>query len=125
MGSSTVDKARWLRQIGTLSESKLWHALRYQKLGVKFRRQEPIDHYIVDFCCFERRLVIEIDGGIHENPDQKKYDGQRESHLRDEGFRILRFRSEEVEKRLDEVIEKIKREILSPLPLAGEGEILS
>lgn len=119
--SIEIEKARRLRSNQTSAESLLWRVLRYQKLGVKFRRQEPIEHYIVDFCCFSKRLIIELDGSIHDEPYQKSYDQERDRHLREQGFQIIRFRNEEVEQNLETVLRKIKMAISSPLPSAGEG----
>ena len=110
-----------MRRNSTPAESILWSTLRYQKLGVKFRRQEPIDHYIADFCCIKERLIIELDGSVHDQSDQKDYDLERDNHLRGQGFRILRFRNGEVEKSLDAVLKRIREVVSSPLPPAGEG----
>ena len=79
----------------TTAEKNLWKALRSRKLGeLKFRRQAPIEWFIVDFLCMKHSLIIEIDGGIHEL--QKEYDREREEILRKKGYRILRFSNDQV-----------------------------
>ena len=114
--------ARRLRKEGTDTEQRLWYYLCSKRFsGLKFRRQEPIDHYIADFCCIKERLIIELDGSVHDQSDQKDYDLERDNHLRGQGFRILRFRNGEVEKSLDAVLKRIREVVSSPLPPAGEG----
>ncbi|MBI2066867.1 MAG: endonuclease domain-containing protein [Deltaproteobacteria bacterium] len=120
-GKNTTEKARLLRRTQTPAESILWRALRYQKLGVKFRRQEPIDHYIADFCCVEKRLIIELDGGIHNEAEQIEYDQDRDTYLQGQGFQVIRFKNAEVENNLGSVVATIALAITSPLPPAGEG----
>ena len=63
-------------------------------MGWKFRRQAPIDHYIVDFVCFDARLIIEVDGGHHQ--EQVAYDEVRTDYLKNQGFRVLRFWNKQV-----------------------------
>ena len=89
-GSQTrVSKARELRWNSTDAEKKFWQLLRSRQLdGFKFRRQHAIGHYIVDFVCIEQNLIIELDGGQH---NESKYDENRDAWLRGQGFRILRF----------------------------------
>jgi very-short-patch-repair endonuclease len=101
------DFARTHRKSPTESESILWDELRNKKLnGIKFRRQHAIDDYIVDFVSLEYRLVVEVDGLIHNF--QKEYDEQRAEFLKWFGFAVIRFTNEEVEKDLDLVLESIK-----------------
>src|SRR6187549_1359400 len=71
-------RAEELRKFPTHEEIIIWGHLSGNKLGVKFRRQHPISNYIADFYCHSLRLVVEIDGGIHNKPDVKKYDAVRE-----------------------------------------------
>jgi very-short-patch-repair endonuclease len=83
-------QARALRKNPTEVERLLWRHLRFWQLdGYKFRRQQPLGSYIVDFACLEKRLVIELDGGQHT--EQADYDSARDAWLRAEGFLILRF----------------------------------
>jgi type I restriction enzyme R subunit len=63
---------------------------------LKFRRQFPVENYVVDFCCFERRLVIELDGEVHKEPQQAAHDQNRDKYLRSRGFHVLRFENRSV-----------------------------
>ena len=85
--------ARELRRNMTPAERALWQYLRKRQLGVKFRRQAPIGRYIVDFVCFEVKLVIEVDGAHHANNPNDKV---RDAWLASQGFRVLRFWNHEV-----------------------------
>ena len=84
--------------------------------GIKFRRQEPIGDYIVDFVAFEKRLVIEVDGGQHAE-DEKDSDMRRDAWLRSQGFRVLRFWNNEVLQNLEGVLETIRANCLRHPPL--------
>jgi very-short-patch-repair endonuclease len=75
--------------------------------GLKFRRQQPIGNYIADFVCFERRLVIEVDGGQHASAEDR--DKERDDWFDKQGFRVLRFWNNEVFKNTDGVLEKIRQ----------------
>jgi len=102
-------RARELRQPQTPLEGKLWACLRDRQLGgFKFRRQHPIDRFIVDFCCPARRLVIEVDGDSHA--DQVDHDQARTDRLKEEGYRVLRFTNGDVCHRLEGVLETILME---------------
>ena len=84
--------ARELRQQQTDAEKSLWMKLRRRQLeGVKFRRQQHIGPYIVDFASFERKLVVEIDGGHHNEEKVKDRDEQRTTWLKERGYHVLRF----------------------------------
>lgn len=99
-------KPRELRKNLTEAERALWRGLRLRQLaGQKFRRQQPIGKYIVDFVCFEKKLIIEVDGGHHA--DQLAYDAKRSAWLEKEGFRILRFWDNQVLKEVESVKEVI------------------
>jgi very-short-patch-repair endonuclease len=101
-------KAKELRKDLTASEKILWSYLRRrQQLGMYFRRQHPYGIYILDFYCFEATLVIEVDGGIHLN--QKEYDEERTRYLESSGLTVLRFKNQEVEGNILEVIDKINK----------------
>ena len=97
--------ARHFRKNPTDAERLLWQRLRRQQLGFKFRRQAPIGRYIVDFVCFEKKLVIELDGGQHSL--QRNRDDERTGWLNSQGFRVLRFWNYEVFEELDSVLEAI------------------
>ena len=104
-----------LRKRPTNAEQLLWKQLRLKQLeGLKFRRQQPIDNYIVDFVCFERRIVVEVDGGQHAI--QKEDDILRDTYLTQQGFQVLRFWNNEVLQNINGVLEVIKESCLSPAP---------
>ena len=112
MGGMNKINARRLRKNLTNAERILWKHLRLRQMReFKFRRQQPIDRYIVDFVCFERRLIVEIDGGHHS--EQPIQDAERDQHLKEQGFTVLRFWNSEV---LGE-IEAVKERIFNALEL--------
>ncbi len=107
MRSRLTDTARSLRKQSTDAERLLWRHLRARQLeGLKFRRQQPIGGYIVDFVCFEKRLVIEVDGGQHASAKEK--DSERDRWFYEQGFSVLRFWNNEVFTNMDGVLEKIR-----------------
>ena len=112
--------ARELRKNMADAERALWKHIRLKQMhGLKFRRQCPIGKYIVDFVCYERKLIIELDGGQHA--DQTSYELQRTKWLQDEGFRVMRFWNDDVLKETDAVIEELDQTLtphLSPPPFA-------
>ena len=90
-----VGRARELRENATEAELALWRILRRRQIGGhRFRRQQPLGRYIVDFVCLEKRLVVKVDGGQHSC--QIAYDSVRSGWLESEGFRVLRFWNNEV-----------------------------
>ena len=96
------NKARELRKNPTESEQALWKHLRMRQLGgYKFRRQQPIGPYIVDFVSFEKRVIIEVDGGQHSQ--QVEYDSKKTVWLEDQGYRVLRFWNNQVLKEIEAV----------------------
>ena len=103
------------RKNPTEAESVLWDMLKTNNLGLHFRRQHVILDYIVDFICLEKGLVIELNGGYHNNPEQAEYDKQRTSHLKKLGYTELRFTNEELLTNPDAVIAQIKS-VASSLP---------
>jgi very-short-patch-repair endonuclease len=114
-----VRNARVLRNNMTRAERILWSRLRERKInGYKFRRQQPIFDFIVDFYCTELKLIIEVDGEIHSLPEKTNYDSKRDKILKINGYHIIRLTNLEVETELDSTINKIIlyiNEILSPL----------
>jgi len=103
--------ARKLRRQMTPEEQKLWYHLRSSRFeNIKFRRQFPIDKYIVDFASLAKRLVIEIYGGQHNQDEDDKI---RDEYLRKQGFAVLRFWNNDVNKDLESVLEKIYQQIYS------------
>jgi very-short-patch-repair endonuclease len=100
-----VGRARQLRRSSTDAETKLWFALRDRRLGGhKFVRQIPIEPYIADFICRERKLVIEVDGGQHSDNLRDRY---RNEAMRADGYRVLRFWNNDVLANLDGVLSTI------------------
>ena len=103
---------RELRQPLTKTEKILWEYLRNRKLdGLKFRRQHPIDKFIADFYCHEKKLVIELDGAVHDERINTYYDKARTYGLGDLGIRVIRFRNSEVENNIERVLKKIRKAI--------------
>lgn len=110
-GATTLihQRARDLRKSLTPAERVLWNVLKNRKMsGYKFRRQHPIYRYIADFYCHELRLVIELDGGVHDEVDQQEHDSNRDQVIREFGIQILRFKNEEVINDFKNVVEKLK-----------------
>ena len=101
-----------LRNNATAPEQALWQVLRGKQLGVKFRRQHGIGHYIVDFYCPERQLVIELDGESHFTEDAQAYDQIRDVYLQGLGLRVLRFTNAQIVKNLEGVYEIIKQAVV-------------
>ena len=103
-----VHAARSLRKRMTAQEVKLWKALRASRpQGFHFRRQVPIDSYVVDFACLRHRLVVEVDGGGHTLPQNVTRDENRDRRLSSDGIAVLRFWNGEIDENLDGVIETI------------------
>lgn len=104
-----LQRAKELRRNMTPAEKILWKELRANKLGVHFRRQQVIAGFIVDFYCHKSALVIEFDGDIHDL--QHEEDLRREKVLSEIGLKIIRFRNDEVVKKLSMVVERIQKQI--------------
>ena len=108
-----VELSKELRRNQTPVENELWEKLRDKRLcGLKFRRQYAIGRYIADFYCSKAYLVIEIDGKIHEVIAKKEYDQILEDDIKARGIRILRFTNEHIMNELEDVLCKIKNEVL-------------
>ena len=107
----TLKKAKLLRSKMTKSETILWERLKGKQIhGLRFRRQHPINIYIVDFYCHSQKLIIELDGGIHKS--QIEYDNERTTDLKMYGLNVIRFNNYEVEKDIEKVISQIENIIL-------------
>ena len=106
-----IRKARILRKGDTKAEKMLWKKLRDNKLGTKWRRQHPIDMYILDFYCPQIKLCIELDGSTHNIKENKEYDKTRDEYLKSKNIKTLRFWNSEIEKNIDAVLEKIKSKL--------------
>jgi acetylglutamate kinase len=100
-----------LRSRMTLAEEILWNVIKINKWHLKFRRQHPISIYIADFYCHNVKLVVELDGGYHENKDVKIYDEVREVAIKEFGITVLRFKNEEVINNLETVLNTIDKTI--------------
>ncbi len=101
------DLAEQLRAKMTQAEEILWNIIKINEWHLKFRRQHPISNYIADFYCHNVKLVIELDGGYHENKEVKIYDEMRENDIKQFGVTVLRFKNEEVLNAIDNVLAKI------------------
>ena len=97
----------------TDAERRLWSRLRDRQLGVNFRRQAPLERYVLDFVCFSERLVIEVDGGQHAD---SAVDQIRDAWMKGQGFRTLRFWNNDVLENTDGVVEAILAELRNSLP---------
>jgi len=118
--------ARKLRQQLTDAERTLWARLRNKQLqGVRFRRQQPIGLYIVDFICLDRRLIVEVDGGQHNERKGRQEDIERTKCLQTNGYRVLRFWNNDVLMNMEGVLGRITLALSHPHPasplMEGEG----
>lgn len=102
------ENARKNRNHPTEAEELLWIYLRGKQLGGKFRRQHPINDFIVDFACVDKHLVVEVDGGYHNEAEQRQDDELRSEILNRQGFYVVRFTNEEVLHDTQNVVDRIK-----------------
>jgi len=103
-----LNRSRKLRKKQTPAENRLWSLLRNKQLGgYKFRRQHVLFSYIVDFYCHSGKLIVELDGPIHNSSSAKEYDKKREGWLVANGYRIIRFKNGEVFENEQKVLDKI------------------
>lgn len=102
-----VRRARAMRKKMTEAEARLWRALRRRLPTYHFRRQVTIGDYIVDFCCYGSRLVIEVDGNQHGFDRQRLHDERRTKVLESSGFRVIRFANEDIFRAIDCVLDTI------------------
>ena len=110
--SDSFSKAQFLRRNETIAEKLLWEKLRNNQLeGLKFRRQHPVNIYIADFYCHKFKLIIELDGDYHNQEEQKQKDEVRTEVLRLNDLKIIRFKNEEVEQNINQVLITIKNKI--------------
>ena len=106
---TTTELAKKLRRKMTPYEKVLWKCLRTKKIAkFKFRRQHPLKFYIADFYCHEARLVIEVDGPIHDRRDQRVHDQQRSGVIEDFGIMVLRFSNDQIRYQTKEVLKRIE-----------------
>jgi len=105
---SSRDRGRRLRANSTDEERKLWRHLRAKRFdGFKFRRNHPLGPYFADFCCIKQRLIVELDGSQHGEPEEERKDAARTRYLSEQAYRVIRFLNEQVNRELDEVLEAI------------------
>jgi ATP-dependent DNA helicase RecQ len=100
-----------MRSAPTPAEHVLWQRLRRRELGTRFRRQHTIGRFIVDFVCLTARVVIEVDGPIHDEPDARSRDAGRADYLEAAGFKTMRFTNAQVLEELDSVVAEIQRHV--------------
>ncbi len=102
------ERARELRRNMTPAEARLWDALRAKRLaGLKFRPQHAVGTFVFDFYCARHRLIIEVDGDVHDEEEQAAHDQMRTEHLQGCGYRVLRVRNEDVFADLPAVLQRI------------------
>jgi very-short-patch-repair endonuclease len=111
MDANLTKLARNLRKNSTQAEALLWSRLRANQMeGIKFRRQQPIENFIVDFVSFEKRIVIELDGGQHA--EDKDRDKERDKWLKENGYIVLRFWNNDLFENMDGVLEIIREKCM-------------
>lgn len=104
------EKARYLRNNQTPQERKLWTIIRNRQFfGYRFLRQYCIGSYIVDFICREKKIIIEIDGGQHNQPSDIEYDIQRTEYLNSKGYKVIRFWNNDIDKNIEGVYKRLKQ----------------
>ena len=111
MNNKTI-LARNLRKNSTIQERRLWNLLKNKQFyNLKFKRQQPIGDYIVDFVCREAKIIIEIDGGQHNFSENIELDKIRTEFLNSLGYKVIRFWNNEIYENINGVLEKLKQEI--------------
>ena len=111
------NRAGTLRRAQTDAERVLWHHLRGRNLrGMKFRRQQPIGRYTVDFVCQEGSLIVELDGGHHNEDAYAARDAERTRFLIQAGYRVLRFWNNDVQQNIEGVVRVIEQQLITPHP---------
>ena len=104
--------ARSLRKNATIQERRLWNLLKNRQFyNLKFKRQQPIGDYIVDFICKEAKIIIEVDGGQHNEPENIEYDKTRTEYLNNLGYKVVRFWNNEIYENIEGVVLRLKEEI--------------
>lgn len=106
--ADALERSRTLRREQTPAERVLWEALRDRRLDhLKFRRQVPMDIFILDFYCRDLKLIVELDGAIHAEPSQAAHDQNRDAYLQSLGCTILRFPNDAISTGIEAVLQKI------------------
>ena len=104
--------ARNLRKNSTIQERRLWNLLKNRQFyNLKFKRQQPIGDYIVDFICKEAKIIIEVDGGQHNEPENIEYDKTRTEYLNNLGYKVVRFWNNEIYENIEFLVLRLKEDI--------------
>ena len=111
-----------MRHPQTAAEASLWRVIRGRNLDYKFRRQHPIENFIVDFYCAQAKLCIEIDGTSHLEAGQQEYDAARTSRLEELGYKVIRFTNNDVRYHIHAVVDEVIRTIEEILSLMSGDE---
>ncbi|MDD4333421.1 MAG: endonuclease domain-containing protein [Patescibacteria group bacterium] len=112
-----IQLAREFRKVPTKSEKIIWNVLRNRQfMNLKFRRQHLSSGYLLDFYCDELNLAIEIDGSVHDNEEQTKYDEERQKAIEEKKIKFIRIKTEDVENNLNNVLKDLTTQISSLLP---------
>jgi very-short-patch-repair endonuclease len=107
-----IELSRKLRKSQTPWEKKLWMYLKNRKFyNLKFKRQVVIGKYIYDFACFERKLIIELDGSQHKEPENMQKDKDKQGYAEDLGYKVLRFNNNDIQNNIESVLEAMRMEI--------------
>ena len=106
------ERRKELRKNQTKTEEILWFELRHEKLGFKFKRQHSIGGYILDFYCPQKKLIVELDGEVHNTKEAKEYDEVRDKYFKELGYTTIRFLNREVENDIEKVLDKIKNYLI-------------
>lgn len=106
---------KFLRMNATGAEKILWTHVRGKQLGYKFRRQYSIGNYVVDFCCEQAKVVVELDGWTHDSEKTKLKDKNKQVYLESLGYKVLRFTNEQVYGDVEKVLDEIKKWASSPI----------
>ena len=108
-----MQRRKALRNRLTPAEASLWNRLKKSQLaGKKFRRQHSFGYYIIDFYCPAAKLVVELDGKIHDTEEAQRYDRQRDAFMQSLGLKVLRFRNEDVLQNMSGVLQEIERRLV-------------
>lgn len=110
---SEQEKRRSLRNSMTYCEKIVWIHLRKRQLGFRFLRQYSVDHFVIDFYCPELKLAVELDGSVHEIPEQKEYDIARQKYLEAFGIKLIRIKNEEFLSNPNKAFDRIENKIKS------------
>jgi imidazole glycerol-phosphate synthase subunit HisF len=105
--------AKDLRKNMTDAEKVLWFHLKQNLVGFKFRRQHPLGIYIADFYCHKAKLVIELDGSIHDNEEVKTNDEIRQRNIEEGGIKVIRFKNEEIFNDIETVLRRIESHLIT------------